>query len=229
MVGNAINVSNNGHRKRLKERFLKDCGKSMADYELLEMLLFNSLPRGDAKPLAKALIAEFGDLAHVISARPEELRAIKGMGDSSISALKVVQEASVRLLNINIKDKPVLKSWKALLDYCRATMAYNKTEQVRVFYLDRKLKMISDELQQQGTVDHTPIYPREVIKRALDLGASALILAHNHPSGDPSPSKADIEMTRNIMRAAAALNIDVHDHLIIGGKKHYSFASNGLL
>ncbi len=218
-----------GHRKRLRERFLQSGGKGMADYELLEIILFASKPRGDVKPLAKKLIAEFGNIARVLSASPDELARISGMREAAIVSIKVAQEAANRLLGAEIAEQPILQSWKSLLDYCRATMSYNKTEQFRIFFLDRKNKLIADELQQEGTVDHTPVYPREVVKRALDLGASSMILTHNHPSGDPTPSKADIEMTQKIIQAAAPLNVTVHDHLIIAGKSHYSFASHGLL
>lgn len=218
-----------GHRKRLRERFLKTEGNGLADYELLEMLLFSSKPRGDVKPLAKELVNEFGSLAKALSASRDELAKVKGMGDTAIASLKAVREAAIRMLGAEITEKPILQSWKAVLDYCRAAMSFNKTEQFRIFFLDKKNKLISDELQQQGTIDHTPVYPREVVKRALELGASSLILVHNHPSGDPTPSKADVKMTEQIVQAAAALGVSIHDHLIIAGKKHYSFASNGLL
>lgn len=218
-----------GHRKRLRARLLKGKGESLPEYEVLEMLLFAAYSRRDTKPLAKTLLAEFGSLARVISATPEELQRVDGVGEAAIAAIKIVQEAALRLLQHEVKEVPVLQSWKSLLDYCRASMGYNKTEQFRIFFLDKKNKLIADELQQEGTVDHTPVYPREVVKRALDLGASALILVHNHPSGDPTPSKADIQMTQKIMQAAAPLGVVIHDHLIIGAKEHYSFASNGLL
>lgn len=222
-----------GHRGRLRERFLKGITSGatdgIADYEILEMLLFTSKPRGDVKPLAKMLIGEFGSLAKVISASVEDLSKINGVGDTAIASLKIIQEAALRLLKAEIEDKPLLQSWKALLDYCRASMSYNKTEQFRIFFLDKKNKLIADELQQEGTIDHTPVYPREVVKRALDLSASAIILVHNHPSGDPSPSKADVDMTRKIVAAAAPLSVIVHDHIIVGGNRHYSFASSGLL
>jgi len=222
-----------GHRKRLRERFLKTAGKgnssSIADYELLEIILFASKPRGDVKPLAKKLIQHFGDLGKVISAPVPELARIDGVGDSAIAAIKAVQEASFYLLKNEVKKVPILESWKSLLDYCNATMSHNKTEQFRVFFLDKKNKLIADELQQEGTVDHTPVYPREVIKRAIELGSSSIILAHNHPSGDPNPSKADIEMTKLIMQGAAGVGILIHDHIIIGKNRHYSFAANGLL
>ncbi len=218
-----------GHRERLRERLLKSEADALHDYELLEVLLFAGNPRGDTKPLAKQLIASFGSLAKVLSATPEELSQIKGMGAAAITSIKVVQESALRLLKTEFAEKPIIQSWKSLLDYCRASMGYNKTEQFRIFFLDRKNKLISDELQQEGTVDHTPVYPREVVKRALELGASSLILVHNHPSGDPAPSKSDIDMTQKIQQAVTAVGITIHDHLIIGSKGHYSFASNGLL
>jgi len=218
-----------GHRKRLRERFVKSEGRGMADYEILEMLLFSSHPRGDVKPLAKELILKFGNLAKVLAATPEELAKIKGTSFAAISSIKLVREAAIRMLGHEVAEKPIMQSWEAVLDYCRAVMGHNKTEQFRIFFLDKKNKLIADELQQKGTVDHTPVYPREVVKRALELGASSLILIHNHPSGDPTPSKADIEMTSQIKRAATALGISLHDHIIIGSKDHYSFASNGLL
>lgn len=222
-----------GHRKRLRERFLAAVSSggmdSIPDYELLEMLLFSSKPRGDVKPLAKQLITEFGSLAAVLSAPPDALAKVSGMGDSAIASIKSVQIAALRLLGAELVDKPLISSWKALLDYCRASMAYNKTEQFRIFFLDKKNKLIADEQQQQGTVDHTPVYPREVVKRALDLGASSIILVHNHPSGDSTPSKADITMTQAIIQAANGVGITIHDHLIIAGKNHYSFAAHGIL
>lgn len=219
-----------GHRERIRERIISHGAATLQDYEILEVLLFAAKPRGDAKPLAKTLIQAFGSLAAVLSAKPEELKKVEGVGDAAVASIKVAREAASRLLQMEVKEAPILQSWKALLDYCRATMAHDKQkEQFRIFFLDKKNKLIADELQQEGTVDHTPVYPREVVKRALDLGASSLILTHNHPSGDPTPSKADIEMTRQIIQALAAVNIMVHDHLIIAGKKHYSFASHGLL
>jgi len=218
-----------GHRKRVRERFLKAGGSSFADYEMLEIMLFSSKPRDDVKPLAKKLIAEFGSVAKVISASAQDLAKVEGVGDVVITSIKIAQEAALRLLKEDFTEKPVLQSWKSLLDYCRASMGHNKTEQFRIFYLDKKNKLIADELQQKGTIDHTPVYPREVVKRALDLGASAMILVHNHPSGDPTPSKADIDMTNQIVKAATPLSVTVHEHIIIGANNHYSFASHGLL
>jgi len=222
-----------GHRARVKEKFVKSVEKNSAsslhDYELLEIILFAASPRGDVKPLAKDLIAQFGSLALVLSATITELQQIDNLSQGGVVAIKSTQEAAFRLVGSEIKERTAIQSWKALLSYCRATMSYNKTEQFRIFFLDKKQKIISDEQQQQGTVDHTPVYPREVVKRALELGASSIILAHNHPSGDPRPSKADVEMTKQIMQAAAPLGIMIHDHVIIGGKEHYSFAANGLI
>lgn len=218
-----------GHRQRLRERFLAGGGDALHDYELLELLLFAANPRGDVKPLAKKLIQRFGGFAETIAAEPSELRAVPGVGDVALVMLKVVESAAVRLAREKIIDQPVLNSWQALIDYCRTTMAHAKVEQFRLLFLDRKNALIADEVQQTGTVDHTPVYPREVVKRCLELGASALILVHNHPSGDPTPSRADIEMTREIAKAAAIVGVTIHDHLIVGRKGHSSFKALGLL
>jgi len=218
-----------GHRKRVREKFVKFGGGCFADYEILELMLFSAKPREDVKPLAKRLLAKFGSLPKVLNAGVGELAQLEGMGEAAVVALKVAHEASLRLLKEEIEKKSVLGSWKALLEYCQVSMGHNKTEQFRIFFLDLKNRLIADELQQKGTVDHTPVYPREVIKRALELGATSIILAHNHPSGDPEPSKADIDMTRKIMLAAMPVNIQLHDHLIIGSGKHYSFKANGLI
>lgn len=218
-----------GHRKRLRERFLKSAPGSLPDYELLEIILFAAKPRSDVKPLAKKLLSEFGSISKVLSAPVNDLRKITEMGDGAIAALKAAQEASLRVLQEKVAEKPILQSWKALLDYCRASMGHNKKEQFRIFFLDKKNKLIADELQQEGTVDHTPVYPREVVKRALELGASAIILVHNHPSGDVTPSRSDIDMTKYIMQASTPLNVIVHDHIIVAADNHYSFKSNGLI
>ncbi|MEN3951104.1 DNA repair protein RadC [Iodidimonas sp. SYSU 1G8] len=218
-----------GHRQRLRERFMNGGASSMPDYELLEMILFQALPRGDTKPLAKQLIAAFGSLADVLSAPPERLAEVKGVGDGIIATLKLFREAGLRMTRAEALNKPVLSSWSAVLDYCQAAMAYEKREQFRILFLDRKNTLIADEVQQTGTVDHTPVYPREVAKRALALDATAVILVHNHPSGDPNPSRADIEMTKQVVAAAGALGIVVHDHLVIGRGTHASFKSLGLL
>lgn len=218
-----------GHRQRLKNRFLKGGADALADYELLEMLLFMAVPRRDVKPIAKALLEKFGSFAEVISAEPARLKEVEGVGESAITAFKLVQESALKLSREQLLDKPVIGSWQALLDYCRAAMAYHKKEQFRILYLNRKNILIADELQQEGTVDHTPVYPREVIKRALELGASALILVHNHPSGDPTPSRDDIEMTKEIRDAGKKLGVTIHDHVIIAKGSYASFKTLGLL
>ena len=218
-----------GHRERLRERFLASGLESLQDYELLELLLFSAIPRRDTKPIAKALMKRFGSFGEVISASPDDLKDIDGIGDSVAVTLKAVQAAAQRLLQTKIKAGPVISSWNDLIAYCTAQMAYNPIEQFRVLYLDRKNKLTTDEAQQEGTADHTPVYPREVVKRALELNASAIIVVHNHPSGDPKPSRADIEMTRKIKEAAAAVNITLHDHVIVGRGGHVSFKSDGLI
>jgi len=218
-----------GHRERLRARFLKAGTDGLADYELLELVLFGGRPRGDLKPLAKLLIQTFGSFAEVISAEPERLRAVAGVGESTIASLKVVQAAALELLRARIMSRDVLSSWQAVLEYCQARMASSTVEHFRVLFLDRKNALIADEQQQRGTVDHTPVYPREVVKRALDLGATALILVHNHPSGDPTPSRSDIEITRQVVEAARSLGISVHDHVVVGRRGQASFKSLGLL
>lgn len=217
-----------GHRERLRERFIAN-PDALPDYEMLELLLATAIPRKDVKPIAKALIDRFGSFADVINADYQDLVNAEGLGRASASTLKVVQEAAVRLAKLTVLNKPVISSWDALLDYCNAAMARLPVEQFRLLFLDRKNVLIADELQQQGTVDHTPLYPREVVKRALALNASAIIMVHNHPSGDPTPSKADIEMTRAVRDALKAVSIALHDHLIVGRKGHTSFKSVGLL
>ena len=218
-----------GHRQRLRERFVSAGPGALADYELLELLLFPALPRSDVKPLAKALIERFDGFAGVINADLKDLRAVPGLGETSAIALKAIQAAVQRVLRAQVIERPVLSSWQGVLDYCHAAMAHAKIEEFRLLFLDRKNALIADEVQQRGTVDHTPVYLREVVKRALDLGASAIILVHNHPSGDPTPSKADIEMTREVAKAAKLLGIEVHDHLIIGRNGQTSLRGLGLL
>ena len=195
---------------------------------MLELLLFSALPRRDVKPLAKALLAEFGSLSATVAAEPAQLAKIADVGDAVVAILKVVDATSQRSLRDAVIDRPLL-SWQALLDYCKVSMQHIKTEQFRILFLDRKNVMIADELQQSGTVDHTPVYPCEVVRRALDLGASALIMVHNHPSGDPTPSRADIETTERVIAAAKPLGITVHDHIVIGRGGHASFKTLGLL
>ncbi len=218
-----------GHRKRLRARFLKTGSESLHDYELIELLLFGAIPRGDVKPLAKRLITTFGSFAEVISADVRTLALEDGLGEAAVCALKIAQASAIRLAQEQVMNKPVLSSWQMLLDYCRASMAYHGVEQFRLLYLNRKNILIADELQQRGTIDHTPVYPREVIKRALELEASALIMVHNHPSGDTTPSPADIDMTKRIKSIARSLNIEIHDHIIVSRKGYYSFKSTGLL
>jgi DNA repair protein RadC len=217
-----------GHRDRLRQRFREGGGTALADYELLELILFQAIPRRDVKPLAKALLQRFGTLGGLLAATREAL-AGAGLAESAIDALKATHEAAIRLTREAALDRPVLGSWQNVLDYCRARLAHAAVEEFHLLFLDRKNGLIAAEPQQRGTVDHTPVYPREVVKRALELGASAIILVHNHPSGDPSPSRADIEMTREVQRAAAALGIAVHDHLIVGRQGHASLKGLGLI
>jgi DNA repair protein RadC len=217
-----------GHRARVRERVLKAGIESLADYELLELLLFYSIDRIDTKPLAKRLIERFGTLGDVFAAEPAQLREFE-IDQRTLVLFRAAREAGRRLAERKVKDMPVLGNWQQLLDYCHAALAHEKTEQFRILFLDRKNVLIADEVQQRGTIDHTPVYPREVVKRALELGAAALILVHNHPSGDPKPSRDDIEMTKEVRRAAEALGIGIHDHLVIGRKGHASFRSLGLL
>tara|TARA_R110002096_G_scaffold113077_1_gene245956 strand:- start:28869 stop:29615 length:747 start_codon:yes stop_codon:yes gene_type:complete len=217
------------HRKRLRDRFMRGGADAMPDYELLELILFRAIPRQDVKPLAHRLVHEMGDFNSAISAAPARLAAIKGVGEAVIQELKIVEAAAHRLARARIIGREVLSSWDALIEYCTTRMAYRETEQFRVLFLDKKNILIADEEQQKGTVDHVPVYPREVAKRALELNASGLILVHNHPSGDPSPSNADIDMTARIQRALMALNIRLHDHIIIGKERISSFHELDLL
>jgi DNA repair protein RadC len=211
-----------GHRERLRERFREAGTDALSDYELLELLLFRAQPRRDMKPIAKALLEKFGSFAEVISAPEKRLAEVEGIGEASITELKIVQAAASRLVRGQVKKRPVLSSWSAVLDYCRTAQAFADREQFRVLFLDKRNQLIVDELQQVGTVDHTPVYPREVVKRALELSATAMILVHNHPSGDPTPSRADIQMTQQIISVAQPLGISVHDHIIVGKEGHAS-------
>ncbi|TXL70233.1 JAB domain-containing protein [Vineibacter terrae] len=217
-----------GHRQRVRDRVLAAGVDTLQDYELLELLLFHTIERIDVKPQAKRLLARFGTLGDVLSADTERLKD-EGVDPRTVVMFRAVREAGLRLARREVVDRPVIGSWQKLIDYCHAALQYEKTEQFRILFLDRKNVLIADEVQQRGTVDHTPVYPREVVKRALALSASALILVHNHPSGDPTPSRADIEMTKEVKAAAKALGIEVHDHLVIGRKSHASFRSLGLL
>ncbi len=218
-----------GHRKRLRARFLANDGESLADYELLELVLAQAIPRVDTKPLAKRLIERFGGFAEVINAEPRALTEIDGIGEAAVTALKIVRAAALRHARHELMDRPVIASWDKLVDYCTAAMAHSTIEEFRLLFLDRRNALIADEVQQHGTVDHTPLYPREVVKRALELGASAIIMVHNHPSGDPTPSDPDIAMTLEVSEAAEKLGIKLYDHLVIGKGSHASFRSLGLL
>jgi DNA repair protein RadC len=218
-----------GHRARLRERFLGASGDALPDYELLELVLFSARPRGDVKPLAKALLKQFGSFAKVIHAEETSLRAVPEVGDAVIAALKTIRVASQRLIKSEIAELPVIQSWSALMDYCKLAMGSKKIEQFRVLFLNHRHALIADEVMQQGTINHTPVYPREIVKRALEHGAAAIILLHNHPSGDATPSKADIDITKHIIEACATIGVTVHDHVIITQTGHYSFKSFGLM
>jgi DNA repair protein RadC len=211
-----------GHRERLRSRFAETGDQGLPDYEILELLLFRSIPQRDVKPLAKELIARFGSLSGVLGARRERLTEVKGVGGSVAADLKLVEAAGRRLARQSIQDKPVLGSWKDVIDYCHAAMAHADRETFRILFLDKRNHLITDEVQGVGTVDHTPVYPREVIRRALEVSATAIILVHNHPSGDPTPSNADIRMTQDIIAIAGPMGISVHDHIIIGRNGHAS-------
>ena len=211
-----------GHRERLRARFRAAGADALADYELLELILFRAIARRDVKPLAKDLIAKFGSFAEVIAAPEARLREVKGLGEAAITELKIVHAAASQLARGQVKRRKVLSSWSRVLDYCRTAMAFADKERFRILFLDKRNQLIADEEQQSGTVDHTPVYPREVVKRALELSATAIILVHNHPSGDPTPSRADIEMTQSIIAVARPLGIEVHDHIIVGKDGHAS-------
>lgn len=217
------------HRQRLRARFMGGGAAAMPDYELLELVLFRAIPRRDVKPLARELMDRFGDFNRVVTAPEARLRDISGVGDAVVVELKIVEAAAHRMARARVLKQHAVSSWDALLDYCHTTMAHRETEQFRVLYLDRKNVVIADEEQGKGTVDHVPVYPREVAKRALELNASALILVHNHPSGDPTPSQSDITMTAQIAAACEALGLTLHDHLIVGKSTELSFRAEGYL
>jgi DNA repair protein RadC len=218
-----------GHRKRLRERFCDGGPDAMPDYELLELILFRAARRGDVKPIARALLDRFGDFNNVVAASETLLKEVPGVGDATVFELRLVQAAAQRLMRSRILRREVLSSWDALLDYCHTTMAHRATEQFRILFLDNKNILIADEQQGHGTVNHVPVYPREVVKRALELEASALILVHNHPSGDPTPSQSDIDMTNQVNSACSTLGLTLHDHLIIGKSRELSFRSEGYI
>jgi DNA repair protein RadC len=218
-----------GHRERLRERFYSAGPDALSDYELLEMALFAALPRRDTKPLAKALLKRFGSFAEVVHAPVARLREVEGIGDASINQIKLLAASANRVAKGEIKRSIALSSWNDVIDYCRTGMAFADKEQFRVLFLDKRNRLIADEVQQTGTIDHTPVYPREVIKRALELSATAIILVHNHPSGDPTPSQADITMTKAIVAIAEPLGISVHDHIIVGKGGHASLKGMRLI
>ncbi len=217
------------HRKRLRQRFLDGGPDALPDYELLELLLTMAIPRGDVKPAAKALMKRFGTFDGVVNASVDDLRTVKGLGEVSPVAIKVVRAAADRLLRSEVTGKPVLSSFESVIDYCRLSMGFEEREQFRVLFLDRKNNLLTDEVQQKGTVDHAPVYPREVARRSIELNATAVILVHNHPSGDPTPSRADIAMTKEIVAAAKAVGVTVHDHIVIVRDSHASLRALGLM
>ena len=212
-----------GHRERLRVRFREAGSEAVSDYELLELVLFRTIPQRDLKPLCKELIAKFGSFAEVLAAPQQRLEEVKGIKEATATDLKIVHAAASRLAKGSVQKRPILSSWSNVIDYCRTAMAFADKEQFRLLFLDKRNQLIADEVQQTGTVDHTPVYPREVVKRALELSATALILVHNHPSGDPTPSRADIQMTQAIIDVAKPLGIAVHDHIIVGKEGHASF------
>lgn len=218
-----------GHRDRLRARFREKGADALADYELLELALFRAIPRRDVKPIAKALLAQFGGFADVVGAPIDRLTEVKGVTEAVALDLKLLHAAAERTARERVMGKSIISSWNALLDYCRTTLADERSEQFRVLFLDKRNRLIADEMLGQGTVDHAPVYPREIVRRALDHAATAIILVHNHPSGDPTPSKTDIDMTREIVTAAKPLGVTVHDHLVIGKSKTASFKSLGLM
>jgi DNA repair protein RadC len=218
-----------GHRQRLRDRFRKGGPEALPDYELIEMILFRALPQGDTKPLAKALLQRFGSFPDVINASEPRLREVAGVGERVIDELKLIRAASLRLMQSEIMGRHVLGTWQAVLDYCKAAQGFDDKEQFRILFLDKRNQLVADEVQQKGTVDHTPVYIREVVKRALELSASALILVHNHPSGDPTPSGADVDMTKQIVAAARPLGVQVHDHIIVGRTGYFSMKGKKII
>ncbi|MGH1403033.1 MAG: RadC family protein [Alphaproteobacteria bacterium] len=218
-----------GHRQRLRERFVTSGANALQDYELIEMLLFMAIPRRDVKPLAKTLLSSFGSLSELMNASHNALTQIDGISANTATAIKTVSAIAERMVRQDIMHKPILNNWARLMDYCYMTMAHETREHFRILFLNKKNELIADEIQNSGTVDHTPAYPREVMKRSLELGATAIILMHNHPSGDPKPSQADIDMTNKIIQAAQPFNIEIHDHIIIARNGYTSFRNEGLI
>lgn len=221
--------SYHGHRDRLRNRFMQGGADAMPDYELLELVLFRAIPRRDTKDLAKSLLARFGSFAEVINAPDTLLKEVSGVSERVVQELRIIRAAALRLMQRQISEKPLLDSWNKVLEYCRAVIGYESKEQFRILFLDKRNRLIADEIQGQGTVDHTPVYVREVVKRALELSSTAIILVHNHPSGDPTPSRADIDMTRFIADAGKPLGVQVHDHIIVGRQGHVSFKALKLI
>ncbi|RDE06948.1 RadC family protein [Sphingomonas aracearum] len=226
---NGSEPDNSGHRARLRQRLADGGGDALLDHELIEYLLALAIPRRDTKPLAKRLLDEFGGIAGLLTADTGELKRVEGLGETSIAALKIAQGAAIRLVQSPVKTRPILSNWQALLDYLRADMAHHPIERIRVLHLNTKNMLIRDELVAEGSIDAAPLYVREVVKRALELSSAALILVHNHPSGDPSPSKADIDLTRNVAEAGKWLGVAVHDHIIMGTSGHVSLRAKGLI
>ncbi len=218
-----------GHRSRLRQRFAKGGGEPMEDYEFMELVLYRSIPRRDVKPLAKQLVKRFGSFAEALAAPVSRLVEVDGIGEATAFDLKVIEEAARRLAQGRVASRPLLSSWSTLLEYCRTAMAFADREEFRILFLDKRNGLIADEVQQRGTVDHTPVYPREIVRRALELSSSAVILVHNHPSGDPSPSQADIRMTKEIIDIARPMGIAVHDHVIVGRQGHASLKGQGFI
>jgi DNA repair protein RadC len=226
---NAPELDGTGHRSRVRKRLLEGGGDALLDHELVEYLLALAIPRRDTKPLAKALLHEFGGIAGLLTADADAIARVPGMGETSVAALKIAHAAALRLLRDQVAERPVLANWQALLDYLRADMAHHAIERVRVLHLNARNMLIRDELMAEGSIDEAPVYVREVIRRAIDLGSSAIILVHNHPSGDPSPSRADIEITRNVAEAGKRLGIALHDHIVMGTQGHASLRAMGLI
>ncbi|MCK5284741.1 MAG: DNA repair protein RadC [Alphaproteobacteria bacterium] len=218
-----------GHRDRLRHRFVKNGANALQDYELLELILFSSIPRRDVKPLAKTLLTTFGSLPELLAAPINQITKIKGISENTAITLKTISATATRMMKQELMQKPILNNWTRLMDYCQATMALEKKEHFRILFLNKKNEMIADEIQNSGTVDHTPAYPREIMKRALELEATAMILLHNHPSGDPKPSQADIDMTHSIIQSAEPFNIKIHDHIVISHNGYVSFKNMGLI
>jgi len=225
----ALSGGTEGHRARMRARLLSAGPDALADHEMLEMILFLALPRRDTKPIARALMTRFGSFAAAIAAPLQDLRATEGLGEAGVAALKAVQAAALRLVRAEVMNRPVLDNWDRLMEYLNAMLARERVEQFRVLFLDNRNRLVADEAQARGTVNHTPVYPREVVKRALELQATGLILVHNHPSGDPTPSSADLKMTQEVKRAAEALSLVLHDHVVIGNGRWLSFRDAGLL